>query len=75
MALGWSDGATFIPVDFSLVATITHLINDTKDTIDRRTIAYRRRAEAKQKKTELTVEMVKRALNHGIYASYVLMDT
>ena len=54
---------------------VTHLINDIKDTIDRRTIAYRRKAEDKQKKTELTVEMVKRALHHGIYASYVLMDT
>lgn len=75
LTLGWSDGTTFIPVDFSLVATVSHLINDIKDTIDKRTIAYKRRAEAKQKKTDTAVEMVKRAIAHGIYASYVLMDT
>lgn len=75
LTLGWSDGATFIPVDFSLVATVNNLINDIKDTIDKRTIAYKRRAEAKQKKTDTTVEMIKRAMEHDIYASYVLMDT
>lgn len=75
LTLGWSDGTTFIPVDFSLVATVSHLINDIKDTIDKRSISYKRRAEAKQKKTDTAVETVKRAIDHGIYASYVLMDT
>lgn len=75
LTLGWSDGSTFIPVDFSFVATVKNLINDISESLDKRTIAYKRRAEAKQKKTDTTVEMVKRALKHEINADYVLMDT
>lgn len=64
-----------IPVDFPLAATVSHMINDTKSNIDKRSLSYRRRSKAKQKKTKTTVEMVKRTLNHGIHADYILMDT
>lgn len=75
LTLGWSDGATFVPVDFSFIATVSNLINDIKSQIDKRSISFKRRAEAKKKKTEMTIEMIGRALNNGIYAQYVLMDT
>lgn len=75
LTLGWSDGATFIPVDFSLVVTVCNLINDISDKIDKRSLSYQRRAESKEKKTDTAVQMIRRALNHGIYADYVLMDT
>lgn len=75
LTLGWSDGATFVPVDFSLVATRKNLINDIDETIDKRTIVYKRRSECLSKKTDLTITMLERALNHGIYASHVLMDS
>ena len=75
MTLGWSDGSTFIPVDFSFVATVSRMINDIKESLDKRTIAYKRRIEAKQKKTDITIKLLKRALDHSIYAPYVLMDT
>lgn len=75
LTLGWSDGATFVPVDFSLVATKKNLINGINESIDKRTIAYKRRKECLSKKTDLTISMIERALNHGIYASHVLMDS
>ena len=75
LTLGWSDGATFIPVDFSLVATVKTLINNISSSIDKRSIAYTRRKECLMKKTDLSIEMVKRALRNGINADYVLMDS
>ncbi|MCQ2793741.1 MAG: transposase [Bacilli bacterium] len=75
LALGWSDGATFIPVDFALVATVKTLINGISSFLDKRSIAYKRRNECLMKKTDLSIEMVKCALKKGIYADYVLMDS
>lgn len=75
LTLGWSDGATFVPVDFSLCSTVKKLINGIDETLDKRTLAYKRRSECLEKKTDLTVAMIKRALDNGIYASYVLMDS
>lgn len=75
LTLGWSDGATFIPVDFTFQATMKNLINDIDENLDKRTISYKRRAEAKKAKTDNTKEMVKRALEKGINAQYVLMDS
>ncbi len=75
LTLGWSDGATFLPVDFSLQATMKNLINGIDEKLDKRTLSYKRRFEATQSKTGNTIEMVKRALNKGINAQYVLMDS
>ena len=75
LIFGWSDGTTFIPVDFSLAATVSNFINDFKETIDKRTIIYKRRTEVRQKKTDTIVEMIKRVIDYAIYVSYVFMDT
>lgn len=75
MTLGWSDGSTFIPIDFSLVATVKKLINTIDQTLDKRTIAYKRRVECLCQKNDLAVEMIRKSLNRGIAASYVLMDS
>lgn len=73
--LDGSDGVSFVPVDFSMCSTVKKLINGIDDTLDKRTLAYKRRSEYLEKKTDLTVGMIKRALDNGINASYVLMDS
>src|SRR4051812_38594658 len=75
LTLGWSDGATFIPVDFSLLSSKTSQINGITSKIDKRSSGYKRRLEALQSAPEQIPDMIKRAMDTGIDASYVLMDT
>jgi hypothetical protein len=75
LTLGWSDGATFIPLDFSLLSSKTNCINGISSKIDKRSSGYKRRLEALQSAPEQIPDMIKRAMNTGIDASYVLMDT
>jgi hypothetical protein len=75
LTLGWSDGATFMPVDFSLLSSKTSQINGISSKIDKRSSGYKRRLEALQSAPEQIPDMIQRALNAGIDASYLLMDT
>lgn len=74
LTLGWSDGTTFMPVDFSLLSSKNSIINGMSQNIDKRSSGYKRRLEALQTAPEQTPTMIG-ALNIGIQASYVLMDT
>ncbi|RNE05157.1 IS4 family transposase [Lacticaseibacillus paracasei] len=71
LTLGFSDGTSFVPVDFALLSSKNQL---AQDTLDKRTAGGRRAKEATTKSTDLVTEMVARALNQGIYATHVLMD-
>src|SRR5690606_5298427 len=51
------------------------LINGMNEQIDKRTSGFKRRLEALEPAPKLVTSMVKRALDAGISASYVLMDT
>jgi hypothetical protein len=75
LTLGWSDGHTFIPVDFSLLSSIKSQIKGIMDGIDKRTIGYKRRMEALKPAPEVIPDMIDRALDAGMTASYVLMDS
>lgn len=75
LTLGWSDGASFIPIDFAMVATVKRIINHVREDIDKRSCGFRRRKDAIKEKPVLVIEMLKNALNHGISADYVLMDS
>ena len=75
LTLGWSDGATFMPVDFSLLSSKKSQINGISKGIDKRTSGYQRRKEALQTAPEQIPQMIERAMNSGIDASYVLMDS
>ncbi|KJS22867.1 MAG: transposase, partial [Clostridiaceae bacterium BRH_c20a] len=75
LTLGWSDGATFIPVDFSLLSSTKSQINGISAKIDKRSSGYKRRVEALQTAPEQIPGMIKRAMDAGIDASYVLMDS
>ncbi len=74
LTLGWSDGATFMPIDFALLSSKNRL-NGISDHIDKRSSGYRRRVEALKPSPEVIPPMIQRALDSGIDASYILMDT
>lgn len=77
LALGWSDGASFVPVDHAMLSSRkqkNQVQGITKET-DGRTCGARRRKEALTKSTDLMVPMVKRALGLFIPAKYLLMDS
>jgi hypothetical protein len=77
LTLGWSDGVSFLPLDFVLRSSAeakNRLQEITKD-LDKRTSGYRRRLEAMMKSTDLLEDMVKRVLALGISADYILMDS
>ncbi len=77
LTLGWSDGASFLPLDFVLCssAKAQKRLQDINKELDKRTCGYRRRLEATTKSTDHLEGMVKRALAVGIKADYVLMDS
>jgi len=77
LTLGWSDGFSFLPLDFILFSSAKKdkRIQDIKKVLDKRTCGYKRRQEATTKSTELLEAMVKRAISYGIKADYLLMDS
>lgn len=75
LTLGWSDGYSFMPVDFSLLSSIKAQINGISEKVDKRTSGYKRRVDALQTAPEQVPVMLKQALEAGIEANYVLMDT
>lgn len=76
VTLGWSDGFSLVPVAFNLLSSAKkcNRYNDSKD-FDKRSLAYRRRQKSIMTKTDATIELIEKALNQGIQADYVLMDT
>ncbi|MEC1723104.1 IS4 family transposase [Schinkia azotoformans] len=75
LTLGWSDGHTFMPIDFSLLSSKNAQINGISKQIDKRTCGYQRRKDALLSAPEQIPAMIKRALASGINADYVLMDS
>ena len=76
LTLGWSDGNTFIPVAHRLLSSpnADKVLGPQKE-IDGRTLAGRRRQQARRKATVVMVELLKDALKAGIKAGYVLFDS
>lgn len=77
LTLGWSDGTSFLPLDFVLCssAKTKKRIQDITKEMDKRTCGYKRRLEAITKSTDHLESMVKRALSFGVEADYILMDS
>lgn len=64
LTLGWSDGNSFLPVDFVLCssAKASRRVQDIKKKLDKRCCGYRRRKEAVTKSKANLEPMIKRAL-------------
>jgi hypothetical protein len=77
LTLGWSDGTSFLPVDFVLLASARKekQLQEVNPAIDKRSCGGHRRREAIRKATDMAVTMVKRALSRGLNADYVLFDS
>jgi len=50
-------------------------IEDFTNKIDQRTNAHKRRLETMKGKSQIAIDMVKRAINNGVYADYLLVDS
>jgi hypothetical protein len=77
LTLGWSDGVSFLPLDFTLCssAKASKRVQGIKKELDKRCCGYKRRMEAMDKSTNHLEPMVKRVLARGIRADYLLMDS
>jgi len=77
LTLGWTDGYSFVPVDFAMLSSAkeTNRYNEASAFIDKRTHGFKRRLEAMMQKPDVVLRLIKNALNIGITADYVLMDT
>ena len=77
LTLGWSDGYSFIPVDFAMLSSPneSNRYNGMDESIDKRTNGFKRRVEAVMQKPDVVLQLIKNALNIGITADYVLMDS
>lgn len=74
LTLGWSDGNTFLPIGFSLLSSQKpeKILNPAK-SLDKRTLAYKRRAESMKCTTDVLDDLLRSAVN--IPAKYVLFDS
>ncbi|NLI91012.1 MAG: transposase [Peptococcaceae bacterium] len=77
LTLGWSDGYSFVPLDFTLMssAQAKNRLCEIKEGLDKRTIGYKRRQESMLHKPDAVVQMFEQALKAGFSADYVLMDS
>ena len=77
LTLGWSDGVSFLPLDFILCssAKASKRVQEIKEAVDKRTNSYKRKMEAITKSTDHLEIMVQRALALGVKADYILMDS
>jgi len=77
MTLGWSDGVSFLPLDFILCssAKASKRLQGIRKEVDKRCCGYKRRMEAMAKSTAHLETMVKRVLARGVRADYLLMDS
>lgn len=76
LTLGWTDGCSFLPINFSLLASAKEKnVLGPRGKMDRRTIAGKRRIMACSKATEVMVELLKTALAAGHKVKYVLFDS
>lgn len=76
LTLGWSDGNTFIPINFSLLSSSTEKNQlGVMDVGDQRTLAGKRRSMSLRKATDVMLELLDAAIKAGHKAKYVLFDT
>ena len=76
LTLGWSDGYSFVPVGFNILSTTkSNRYQEMTEDIDCRSNGYKARKESLMAKTDAAILLIERALNAGIQADYVLMDT
>lgn len=74
LTMGWSDGHSFVPMDFALLSSAKSSINGMTKGMDKRSHGYKRRQEAFCSAPHVIAAMLDRAIQAGISASYALME-
>jgi len=77
VSLNYSDRFSNFMLDFA-IAVNKHArvkIEDFTNKVDHRTNAHKRRLETMKGKSQIAIDMVKRAVKSGIYADYLLVDS
>lgn len=72
--LGWSDGSTYLPVDFCIKVG-KKLISPWTKSVDKRSSGSKRRQEATSSKLDQALTMLRRAIQSGVSVGHVLFDT
>lgn len=77
LALGWTDGFSFVPVAFNLLSSAKkqNRYQEAEQGIDHRTNGWKARMGSMLQKPEAALLMIQRALKAGIEADYILMDS
>ena len=77
VSLNYSDGFSNFMLDFTIAMNkyARVAIEDFTNKIDQRSNAHKRRLETMKGKSQIAIDMVKRAVSNGIYADYLLVDS
>ena len=75
VSINYSDSYTDLMLDFSLNYNKNQIVDFTDTTIHHSSNAYKRRIEGINGKNLQAINMINRALNAGIYADYLLVDS
>lgn len=77
LTLGWTDGNSFIPLAFNLLSSANSKvrINPARESLDKRTIGFKRRQNALSTSPDSALLMLSQAIAVGIKAKYVLFDS
>lgn len=77
VSLNYSDGYSNFMIDFAISMGNYARVKFEEFTqeLDVRTNAYKRRLEIMDGKSQIAIDMVKRAIKSGIYADYLLIDS
>ncbi len=77
VSLNYSDGFSNFMLDFAIAMNqyARVAIEDFTNKVDHKTNAHKRRLETMKGKLQIAIDMVKRAVDSGIYADYLLVDS
>lgn len=75
LTIGWSDGATFLPIAFSLLSSRHEekILCPADNKVDKRSVGYKRRTEATANSTETLFKLLDSV--KGLPAEYLLFDS
>jgi hypothetical protein len=77
VSLNYSDGFSNFMLDFAIAMNkyARVAIDDFTNKVDHRSNAHKRRLETMNGKLQIAIDILKRAVNSGIYADYLLVDS
>jgi hypothetical protein len=77
VSLNYSDGFSNFMLDFTIAMNkyARIAIEEFTNKVDQRSNAYKRRLETMKGKSQIAIDMIRRAVKSGIYADYLLVDS